>query len=105
MSKQSAISPDLADRALDLAGGCYVERDGGDYYVLTARDARLGEGFADRADALRFLCWLGGDPMPVGWRVTTAASWNFAEVSLPNRTVATIWLRSVEGRFPSWKTI
>lgn len=97
------LDPELVDRALDLAPGCYVERDGGDYYVLTADDRRLGEGFKDRADTRLFLCWLGGDPIPEGWLVTSASNWNFAEVTLPNRTVATIWLRTTSERFPSWR--
>lgn len=103
MSKQPTIDSELVDRALDLAGGCYVERDGGDYYVLTANADRLGDSFKDRADTRKFLCWLGGDPIPAGWEVATHGSSYDATIMIPGGRQATIWLRAVAKRFPNWR--
>jgi hypothetical protein len=94
----------LLARTLQLARGFYTERDGGPWYIVTPNHGdRIGEGFANRDDARRLLCWLAGDPMPEGWSIDIRPNSNGHDVHIPGRDRATIWKRSVAKYFPNWQ--
>lgn len=95
---------ELLLRIAVVAPGCYTERDGGDWYVLAPDHDRMAEDFVDRDDARRFLCWLGGDPLPAGWRVEPHnGGRHYYEIIIPNRSqVATIWTCATKAAFPNF---
>jgi hypothetical protein len=84
-----------------IAPGYCTERDGGRWYALAPNHDRIGEEFARRDDARRFVCWLAGDPLPDGWVIQRHGSGCIAyEIVIPGQYSATIWTRAVARHMP-----
>lgn len=86
------------------APGHYTERDGGYWYCVTPdHGGRTGEDFKNRSDARRFLCWLGGDPLPEGWTFERCGDGRITyTLRIPDQYVeATIWMREIRRLFPA----
>lgn len=63
---------------------------------------RLGEGFARRSDAHRFLLWLAGDPLPEHWKIHVHGDGRLAyDVDCGQGYAATLWIRAVRKFFPA----
>ena len=82
--------------------GCYPERDGGLWYVVTAtHDSRLGEDFRSKDAAIAFLKWLQGEPMPDGWEIENRKHRHCDLVCQKDWLHATIWTAVVAEWFPA----
>ncbi|RUW81539.1 MAG: hypothetical protein E5V52_02060 [Mesorhizobium sp.] len=92
-------SDELIQAIKSLAPGYYTERDGGDWYSVTAYHDRVAEDFARRDDARRCILWLAGEPMPDGWRITRGGDLS-CDLDCGQGYRATIWTRSVAKAFP-----
>ncbi len=87
-----------------IAPGHYVERDGGYWYcIVPGHGSRSGEDFRRKVDALRFICWLAGEAMPEGWKITPAGNLGRVhyDIAIPNEPTATLWIRTVRALFPA----
>lgn len=79
----------------------YIERDGGDWYVVTpTHDSRLAEGFHKRDDALHFLAWIVGVPFPDGWAISERKD-RHCDLDCGQGYPATIWTGVVSAWCPS----
>lgn len=92
----------LQARMAVVAPGYYTEQDGGRWYVVTPDHSdRVGEEFADRDNARRFMCWLAGDPMPEGWTLRRCGDGRLAyDLNIPGQSgPATVWARTCRKLF------
>lgn len=90
----------LSDRVREIAPGFYIERDSGDWYCVAANfGGRVGEDFAKPTDALRFLLWLAGDPLPKGWTITNRNRLS-ADIDCGQGYRSCLWVRPVNALFP-----
>jgi len=98
-------NPKILARVKEIAPGCYTERDGGDWYALaptTSDIGRLAEGFGDRDNARLLLCFLAGDPLPKGWRLTPNGKGGLSyDIEIPGDYTATLWARDARKLFPA----
>jgi hypothetical protein len=97
----------LLERMKTVAPGHYTERDGGLWYIVVpSHDERLGEDFADRDHARQFVCWLAGDQLPHGWKISPSGTGRIAyDLKIPDQYgPATIWARPCRRYFPARAT-
>jgi len=84
-----------------LAPGFYTERDGDQWYVVTPTTDRIAEGFDNRNDARKLVCWLAGSALPEDWRILAAADLDLSiTVEIPGRSSAIIWTKECYRYFP-----
>lgn len=92
---------DLIAAIKEKAPGFYTERDGGDWYCVTPDHSdRVGEDFASRDDARRFILWLAGEDMPEDWTITERRELA-CDLDCGQGYPATIWARSARRWFPA----
>lgn len=91
----------LLERVKAIAPGFYTERDAGPWYVIAPGGQRIAEDFHNRDDARRLICFLAGDPLPAGWDLVKSGTGDLAaDIVIPNRPRATLWLKATRTLFP-----
>ena len=95
MHKATSAKPVVATKPAH-----YIERDGGDWYIVTeTHDSRLGEGFRRRDAAVACLAWLNGAPLSDGWSISERKD-RHCDLDCAQGYPATLWTRVVCAWFP-----
>jgi hypothetical protein len=78
----------------------YTTHDAGEWFAVSQlHEGRMGENFARRDDAHRFLLWLAGDPFPKNWSIMRITNMT-AEIDCRQGYSAILRIQAAKAAFP-----